>query len=84
MGLDSVDMIVSPSHTSEDLCLWIEGVFVSLAAASIPVSSSDSNLAMGASEDDFCLSSPAPLALGIYDGFMGSVRKVPGALLLKS
>jgi hypothetical protein len=32
---------------------------------------------MGASEDDFCLTSPPPLAVVKYDGFIGSVRKLP-------
>ena len=52
--------------------------------ASVPVSSRDSNLAIGASEDDFCLTSPPPLALAKYDGFIGSLRKLPELRLPKS
>ena len=79
----SLSLIVITSHTSEERCLWIEGALASLDAASIPASSNDSNLAIGASEDDFCCSSP-PLALDKYEGFIGSVSKLPGSRLLKS
>ena len=76
-------MIFMGFYTSDDLCLWIEGVFWSLQEPSRPVSSSDSNLAMGASDDDFCFPSP-DLALGMYDGFIGSARKLAVTFLLKS
>ena len=55
----------------------MEGVFVSREDPSFSVSSRDSSLAMGASEDDFCLTSPPPFVLDKYDGFIGSVRKPP-------
>ena len=74
-------------HTSEDRCLWTDDGLVSLVDPSVPDSSKDSNLAIGASDDDFCFMSITPppvLALAKYVGIIGSVSRLPGVLVLES